>query len=81
MRVLLTANIDCSDRLTNDQLGYIHYFAVNKGTLAKLYIKYNDEKPDLRATQNEKLAKVRNATPLARIEAPFRLPKSHTCLI
>ena len=56
-RVLLTSNMDCSDRLINDHLGYIYYFDMNKDTLPKLYIKYDDENTGLRATQTKTLQK------------------------
>ena len=32
---MLTTNVDISDRLINDQLGYIYDFATNKGTVTK----------------------------------------------
>ena len=33
---MFTANIDISDRLINDQSGYIYDFAVNQGSVTKL---------------------------------------------
>ena len=36
LRLILTANVEISDRLIYGQLGYIYNFAVNQGTATKL---------------------------------------------
>ena len=77
-RVMLTINVDISDRLIKDQLGYVYDFATNIGTVTKTYIKFDDNAAYLRVIQNESLARTHNAAPISRTETSFALSKTHT---
>ena len=63
------SNIDVSGGLIYDQLGYIYDFAVNQGIVTKIYIKFDDENADLRATQNGSFAKVHNVGTFTKVKA------------
>ena len=63
------SNIDVSGRLIYDQLRYIYDFAANQGTVTKIYIKFDDENADLRATQNGSFAKVHNVGTFTKVKA------------
>lgn len=54
---MLTGNIDISDRLINDQSGYIYDFVVNQGIVTKLYVKHDYEKRRLKSYPKQTLCK------------------------
>ena len=74
-RVMLTTNVDISDKLINGQLGYIYDFATN------IYIKFSDNAAGLKGIQNESLARTHNAVPISRTKASFALSKIYTSTI
>ena len=49
LRIILTTNIDISDRLINGQFEYIYDFATIQGTIIKIYIKSDDARAGLKA--------------------------------
>ena len=72
---MLTTNVDVSDRLINDQLGYIYDFATNIGTVAKIHVKLDNNAAGLKAIQNESLERTHNAVPISRKKASFACQK------
>ena len=56
-KVMLTINLDIQDRLINDQTGKISYIEYAQGIVQKVYVKFSDEKTDLKTMRSSYLGK------------------------
>ena len=74
-RIMLTANIDISDRLINGQLGTTYDFEHNEGNIAKIYLKLDDTKAGLKAKNCDKFATRNNVIPIERSVADIPISK------
>ena len=73
-RVVLTMNIDPQDRLINGQLGTAKYIAINdQRNISKIYIKFDDNKADLKRIFMDSLARNCGWVPIERAEANTRV--------
>ena len=74
-RIMLTANIDISDRLINGQLGTIFDFEHNEENITKIYLKLDDAKAGLKAKNCDKFATRNNAIPTERSATDIPISK------
>ena len=74
-RIMLTANIDISDRLINGQLGTIFDFEHNEGNITKIYLKLDDKKAGLKTKNCDKFATRNNVIPIERSAADIPISK------
>ena len=59
-RVMITSNIDISDRLINGQLGVVMYFEIIHNNTEIIYLKLDDAKAGLKAINNSNFAAKRS---------------------
>jgi len=81
-KVMLTSNIDISDRLINGQIGIIHSFVYENMNLKVIYVRFNDNEAGLKKRQSDLFAISNNVVPITKVEAsiPVTLHSSN-CFI
>lgn len=72
-RVMLTTNIDISDRLINGQIGTIRHIKTTGNSVEKIYVQLDDDRAGLKARNTDNLAKSNYWIPLERGEAKIKL--------
>ena len=72
-KVMLTSNIDVSDRLINGQIGTVQHFQFdNTGKIAKIYLKMEDQSAGLKKMRTDNFAMRENLVPLERVEKEIK---------
>ena len=73
-RVMLTVNVDLSDRLVNGQLGTVKHISKNlKGEVTKIYIKFDDAGAGQKKVNKDTFAKQHSWVPVEKYEADIKL--------
>ena len=73
-RVMLTANVDLSDRLVNGQLGMIKHISKNmNGDVTKIYTKFDDAGAGQKKINKDNFAKQHSWVPVEIFEADIKL--------
>ena len=73
-RVMLTVNVDLSDRLVNGQLGTVKHISKNlKGEATKIYIKFDDAGAGQKKVNKDTFAKQHSWVPVEKYEADIKL--------
>jgi len=64
-KVMLTSNIDVSDKLINGQIGTVYYIRTNScGNIIKIYLKMEDPSTGLQAMRTDAYAMQENVVPI-----------------
>ena len=73
-RVMLTVNVDLSDRLVNGQLGTVKLISKNvNGEVTKMYIKFDDAGAGQKKINNDIFEKQNSWVPLETFDADIKL--------
>ena len=75
-KVMLTSNIDVTDKLNNGQMGRVYSFKFDlNGNIVKIYLKMDDETAGLRAMNSDTYAYQNKVVPVERVEKEIKLRK------
>lgn len=75
-KVMLTSNIDISDKLINGQIGTIHHIKTNScGKVIKIYLKIEDIFAGLKAMRTDTYAVQENVVPIDKVEKEIKFNK------
>ena len=72
-RVMITSNIDVSDRLSNGQIGTVTQIHLNGNVVSCIYVKMDDEKAGLNLMRTDPVALHLQSVPIKKIEADIRI--------
>ena len=73
-RVVLTVNVDLSDRLVNDQLGTVKHISKHfDGEVTKIYIKFDDAGAGQKKVNKDTFAEQHSWVPVEKFEADIKL--------
>ena len=72
-RVMLTSNIDISDRLINGLLGTVSHIQSNGNKVLKIYVKFDDNKAGEKRLRTDHFAYSTGSVPIERCEAHIKL--------
>ena len=76
-RVMITSNIDLSDRLINGQVGTVKHFKIKQNKVTTIYLKLDDDKAGLKKIGGtDTIAKASNWVPIKRVETSIYIKKS-----
>ena len=75
-KVMLTAIINKSDRLTIGQIGVVWSFQVHRGNVMKVYINFNDKKTGLKSIAKDNLLRTNWWVPVEKSEALFYIRRN-----
>jgi len=75
-KVMLTSNIDVSDKLINGQIGTVHYIRTNStGNVTRIYLKMEDASTGLKAMKTDSYAIQENVVPIDKVEKEIKFNK------
>ena len=81
-RMMLTVNVDLSDRLVNHQLGTLKHISKNlNGEVTKLYIKFDNAGAAENKTNKDTFAKEHSWVPKEKFEADIKLKANYYVVI
>ena len=72
-RVMITNNIDVSDKLSNGQIGTVKHIKIENGTVTTVYVKLDDDSAGLKLINSDSTAKQLRAVPIKRTEASINI--------
>lgn len=76
-KVMLTSNINVSDKLSNGQIGSIYHIKRDSsGNIIKLYIKMSDPTAGLEAIRSDHFAMQYNVVPIEKVEKDIKFNKN-----
>ena len=76
-KVMLTCNIDVSDKLSNGQIGTVYHTKTNTcGNISKIYIKMEDSNAGLNAMRADRFAIHHNVVPIEKVEKEIKFNKN-----
>ena len=79
-KVMLTSNIDVSDKLCNGQIGTIHHLKQDSNSnVTTIYLKMNDESANLQAIRSDTYVSQHNLIPIGRTEREIAINSKSTC--
>ena len=79
-KIILTSNIDVSDKLCNGQIGTIHHLKQDSnGNVTTVYLKMDDESAGLQAIRSNTYGSQHNLVPIRRIEREIAINSKSTC--
>ena len=79
-KMILTSNIDVSDKLCNGQIGTIHHLKQDSnGNVTTIYLKMDDESAGLQAIRSDTYGSQHNLVPIRRIEREIAINSKSTC--
>ena len=74
--VMITSNINLSDRLNNSQFGMVFYFGYVSFSITKVCLKFDDEKGGKNAMLKDLYALKHKVVPIQKVEANIKINKS-----
>ena len=72
-RVMITNNIDVSDKLSNGQIGTMKHIKMESGTVTTVYVKLDDDSAGSKLINSDSMAKRLRAVPIKRTEASINI--------
>ena len=77
--VMVTANVDLSDREINGQIGTVKYFGLNQNEVDTIYVAFDDTSAgQKRINGNDVIARNNRWVPIRREETPIYISKNRT---
>ena len=78
-RVMVTTNVDLSDRLINGQIGTVKYFVLNQNEVDTIYVAFDDTSAgQKRINGNDVIARNNRWVPIRREETSIYISKNRT---
>ena len=79
VRVMVTTNVDLSDRLRNGQIGTVKYFGLNQNEVDTIYVAFDDTSAgQKRINGNDVIARNNRWVPISREETSIYISKNRT---
>ena len=76
-KVMLTVNIDISDKLINGQMGLVKNISIKNGRQSKIYVKFFDEEAGLKKMSSDTYAIRVKCVPIKQVEADIHINKNN----
>ena len=74
-RVMITRNIDISDKLINGQVGTVSFIKLRASTVVAIYVKLDDDSAGIKSKQTDLMTRQNNLIVIERAEANFNTKK------
>ena len=71
-RVMLTSNVDISDKLINGQLGTVAHVSMHNNSIKTIYVVFDNENAGTNKIKSDRLAQQLNAIPIDRVTTEIR---------
>ena len=71
-RIMLTSNVDISDKLINGQIGTIVNIVTSNHSIKTIYIEFDNDNVGINKMQSDRLAQQLNAVPIERVTTEIR---------
>ena len=76
-KVMITCNIDVSDKLNNGQIGQVYQFKFDaNGIITKIYLKMEDDKAGLNTMASDSYATQHKVVPIERVEKEIKIKRN-----